>query len=118
MKLRSADYLHVMALAHRGVPAAWRQYRRRNLVATLGLVAGMPCTVALAILFKLWSPAQAQIAFPVLMVIWAVFWGGSAFRVARWPCPRCGRAWLSYQEPNLGAERRCKQCGLGLYEAP
>jgi len=107
-----------MALVRKTVPAAWRQYRRRNLIATLGLVAGMPCTVALAILLKLWSPEQAQFAFPIIVVVWALLWAWSAFRVVRWPCPRCGRAWLSYQEANLGAERRCKQCGLGLYEAP
>jgi hypothetical protein len=107
-----------MALQGKVIPASWRQYRRRNLIATFSLVVGIPCVVTLAILFKLWNPKQAHIAFPVLLVMWALFWGWSAFRVARWPCPRCGRPWLSYQEPHLGAERRCKQCGLGLYEAP
>ena len=52
------------------------------------------------------------------VVIWCAAWGLAAFRLARWPCPRCGIAWLSSQEVRLGASRRCGKCGLGLYEKP
>lgn len=61
-----------MALMRRAIPAAWHQYRRRNVIATLGLVAGMPCTVALAILIKPSSPETTQFAFPIVMVVWAL----------------------------------------------
>jgi ribosomal protein S27AE len=37
----------------------------------------------------------------------------AAFRLLRWPCPRCGRPFLASQDP---WERRCGNCALGLYE--
>jgi len=100
------------------IPSVWREYRFRNTVATVGLVLGAPLVVVVSIAIKFWMPQYAETLFVGLMVIWAVFWGWSAFRVVRWPCPRCGKAWLANQEPAIGAQRRCSNCGLSLYESP
>jgi len=100
------------------IPSAWREYRFRNTVATVGLVLGAPVAVVFGILIKLWIPQYAEAVFVGLMVVWAVLWGWSAFRVVRWPCPRCGKAWLAHQEPAIGAQRVCSNCGLSLYESP
>jgi len=102
----------------KSVPEAWREYRFRNIISTAGLLLGFPLVVVVSIAFKLWSPNYAASFFVALMVIWTAFWGWSAFRVVRWPCPRCGKAWLANQELEIGAERRCSSCGLSLYESP
>lgn len=88
-------------------------------MALLGLVVGMPAVVGLCMLGKIflggvWWPYVLLVA----MVAWATVWAWAAFRVVRWPCPRCGRPWLANQEPRLGVERRCPHCDLGLYEEP
>ena len=100
------------------VPPEWREYRFRNTVATAGLVLGAPLVVVVGNAIKLWMPHYAENVFVGLMAICAVLWGWSAFRVVRWPCPRCGKAWLAHQEPTIGAQRVCSNCGLALYEAP
>jgi hypothetical protein len=99
------------------IPATWREYRRRHLAATFGLVAGFPCVIGIAIAAKLAELAFIDIIFPVLMAAWALVWGVLAFRLVRWPCPRCGRPWLSHQAAELGVPRQCAYCHLKLYQA-
>jgi hypothetical protein len=88
------------------------------MVATVGLLLGFPIVVGIAIVSKLWSSANAENFLIALTIIWAVLWGWSAFRVVRWPCPRCGAPWLANQEMGIGAKRCCSNCGLALYESP
>jgi predicted RNA-binding Zn-ribbon protein involved in translation (DUF1610 family) len=102
----------------RTIPQSWLSYRCRNRVAVALLVVGFPLVVALAIGVKVLLSDASEFFFVGAVVVWCAAWGCAAFRVARWPCPRCGQPWLSNQEPQLGARRACKNCGLGLYEAP
>ncbi len=102
----------------RRVPTAWREYRRRSMVASLGLVLGLPAVFAVSIALKLWPVHDPEGVFILLVILWAIFWGGSAIRLVRWPCPRCGKPWLANQEAALGATRCCAHCGLALYESP
>lgn len=86
------------------VPTPWREYRHRNIVATVGLLLGLPLITLIAIAYKLWSPNHAEYLFIFLIVVWATLWGWSAFGVVRWPCPKYGVARLANQEPELGSE--------------
>jgi hypothetical protein len=105
-------------MSKRSIPEAWLSYRRHNQIAIAGLVLGFPATIAIAIALKLCTEAPHEASLLGLVLVWASLWGWSAFRLARWPCPQCGSAWLSGQEPSFGAARRCASCGLGLYQAP
>ena len=99
-------------------PLAWQGYRRRNWLAAGLLVGGLPAAFAVAIAASIaFEPASEFVLFAAVLS-WCLAWGWAAFRVARWPCPRCDIPWLSSQEPRLGVPRRCGRCGLALYEAP
>ena len=100
------------------VPDQWKEYRRRSRIASFGLVLGLPAVTAIAIAIKLWFPINAEDVFIGLAITWAIIWVWSAFCVVRWPCPRCGVAWLSHQGAEIGAKRCCAHCGLCLYEQP
>jgi ribosomal protein S27AE len=76
----------------------------------LGLL-GLPTVTAIAIVVRLVGVGSAA-AFDVPAILWCMWWGWVAFRAVRVPCPRCGVAFLSNQEP---WERRCGRCGLILY---
>lgn len=93
------------------VPEAWKEYRRRSLIAMVGLL-GLPLATALAIGIKLLLRTDSMIPFYVLVLSWCGWWGWAAFRAARCPCPRCGARFLSNQEPWA---RRCGICGIALY---
>jgi hypothetical protein len=88
---------------------AWHQYRTRHRIAVGLLVLGLPATFAIAIVFKLLS-LLSEIALVGMVLLWACLFGYAAFRVVRWPCPRCGE--------RFGGDRACANCGLGLYELP
>ena len=83
-----------------------------------GLVLGLPAAIAIAAILKLAGVQFAEAALWCLVVAWTSIWGWSAFRVIRWPCPRCGNPWLAGQNPQLGVKRSCAVCGLELYQAP
>jgi ribosomal protein S27AE len=99
-------------------PKQWIEYRRRHLVASIGLVAGLPTVVAVAVTARSLGVENPTFVFVILAVIWVGLWGWSAFRVIRFPCPRCGLPFLANQEPQYQATRSCSKCGLGLYEQP
>jgi len=94
--------------------AVWDEYRRRHRIAAFGLL-GLPAVVGVAILAKLYVGVDSELLFATLASIWCCIWGWAAFRVARWPCPRCGAAYLANQDP---WQRRCAKCGLQLYADP
>jgi len=101
------------------IPQAWQSYRRRNWLAVVVLIGGLPGTFALVIAaMLLFHLPQSDLALFLVVGLWCIALGWAAFRVVRWPCPRCGAAWLSNQELRLGARRACANCGLGLYEQP
>lgn len=100
------------------VPESWREYRRRHLVATVGLLLGFPLAVLLAIALIPWTRQFGEGVLFLITCAWAILWGWAAFRVVRWPCPRCRKTWLSGQDIFLGAPRQCANCGLSLYEPP
>jgi predicted RNA-binding Zn-ribbon protein involved in translation (DUF1610 family) len=96
--------------------SAWKVYRSRNRLAIGLLVLGFPCAIAIASGVTLLAGSFNAPAFVVWIALWCTTWGIAAFRVSRWPCPRCGRPWLAGQEPRIGGRRACASCGLGLYE--
>ena len=100
------------------LPTSWLAYRRRNAVAVAGLVFGFPFVVVLAIVCKLWWPNGALAVLVGGALVWSIVWGWCAFRLVRWPCPRCGVSWLANQDPRIGAKRCCTSCHLALYESP
>ncbi len=100
----------------KNIPPEWHEYRRRHNRAVLGLLGGLPVTMLLVILIGKVQPAFFHAAMVIAPTVWAVLWGWAAFQLVRWPCPRCGRAWLSNQEPVLGGNRCCVGCGLSLFE--
>jgi len=73
---------------------------------------GFPAIVVAAIVLRLIFGVDSQEAFIALALCWCAWWGWAAFRAVRCPCPRCGVPFLANQEP---WQRRCGNCGLGLY---
>ena len=88
----------------------WHAYRIRHGIAAGLLLLGLPGVFAIAIAFKLFDISTSQIGLLAIVLIWACLFGCAAFRVVRWPCPRCGH--------RFGGERACTTCGLLLYESP
>ena len=95
-----------------GASSVWAEYRRRNRVAWLGLVVGLPGVVVVAITLQLLVHIDSIVLFAGLAVAWCAWWGWAAFRAVRCPCPRCGSAYLANQDP---WQRKCGHCGLPLY---
>jgi ribosomal protein S27AE len=93
--------------------SAWSEYRRRNRAASLGLVLGLPCAVALAIVAKVALHVDVIAVFATVTIAWSIWWGWAALRAVRSPCPRCGVPYLADQE---SWERRCGKCALKLCE--
>lgn len=100
------------------IPPSWQSYRNRNWLAVGLLVGGLPGAFLVVIATKIVFLLANDLVFIAAILLWCIAWGWAAFRVARWPCPRCGAAWLSNQEVRIGAPRKCANCGLGLYEEP
>ena len=96
----------------------WSKYRRMHWMASIGLVAGLPTILVINITLKAFGMPHSTALFSALAAIWAVLWGWSAFRVVRFPCPRCGMAFLSNQELQFETKRCCAGCGLELYAQP
>jgi len=87
---------------------AWREYRKRHWAASVGLILGIPLAAVIAIFLKVGFGLGGDIVIGSTMAIWAALWGWLAFRVTRFPCPRCGAAFNS--------AHACEKCGLQLYE--
>ena len=97
--------------------ATWAMFKRRNRVAILWLVLGLPALGALsvgaAVLFGTKTTAPA-IMF-VIMSIWSAIFLILGFRVTRLRCPRCGDVFFSHDGVLLMNTRCCGKCGLQLY---
>lgn len=86
----------------------WKDYRIRHWTAVLGLVLGLPLAVAFAIFLKLQFDFDTTASIVPVLLFWVALWAWAAFRVTRFPCPRCGTAF------NSGYA--CSTCGLLLNE--
>lgn len=98
--------------------SSWLVYRQRNWVAMGLLILGLPATMVTTVALKFIFGFANELIFVSAVVLWCIAWGWAAFRVSRWPCPRCGKAWLANQEACIGAPRQCAACKLGLYQEP
>ena len=85
----------------------WADYRRRNRIATLLLVPGFIVPLLVALLLRAFSAGPAIFFLAPPFAVWCAIWGYFAFRVVRFPCPRCGTQFQSARE--------CGNCGLRLY---
>ena len=94
----------------------WREYRRWHRAAVLGFVLGMPGAVLLAIGIRKLTGQETSIVAVATLIPWLVIWAWLAFRLVRFPCPRCGVPFLANQEPEIKTSRVCSKCGLKLYE--
>lgn len=94
----------------------WRDYRNRHWAATLGIVLGMPALIPLAIGIKALTRQEPYLVFPEVAVPWLAIWAVLAFRVARFPCPRCQSNFFANQVWDIRGTRHCNKCGLKLYE--
>src|SRR5436190_477312 len=94
----------------------WREYRRRHWAATLGLVLGLPGAVLVAIGLRKITDQESGFLVVATVLPWLGLWAWLAFRVVRFPCPRCGVPFLANQEPELKRNRACSKCGLKLYQ--
>ncbi len=99
------------------VPDSWREYRRRNRMALMIVLGGLCGLFGVALLVILLNIPGGGWVLVGALLLWLFICGRSAFRVVRWPCPRCGVPWLSSQPPEFTRHRKCGKCGLGLYEA-
>ena len=86
----------------------WQEYRRRHWAAVFGLVVGLPAAFAISLALREFGGLPGGLSLCVVVLLWALAWGWLGFRVARFPCPRCGAA--------LASGHWCRQCGLRLYE--
>jgi Na+/proline symporter len=88
----------------------WQDYRRRHRMAVLGCAIGLPAVVLVFTIGSLVYGLHSPVPFIIASFIWGAWWLWQAFRVTRFPCPRCGAAFNS--------ARACARCGLQLYEQP
>lgn len=93
-----------------------REYRRRHWAATLGLVLGLPGAVFVAIGLREITGQDSDLLVVGTVLPWLALWAWLAFRVVRFPCPRCGVPSLANQEPEMKRNRVCSKCGLKLYQ--
>jgi hypothetical protein len=88
--------------------AQWAAYRRIHRQACLALVPGIFVAPTSALALSVFVPVSPGFLVFGTTALWALVWGRLAFRVARFPCPRC--------QAHLASERWCSECGLRLYE--
>lgn len=94
----------------------WRVYRWRHWAATFGLVLGLPVAVFMAISLREIISQDSGLLVLGTVLPWLALWAWLAFRVVRFPCPRCGIPFLANQEPKMKKNRVCSRCGLKLYQ--
>ena len=76
----------------------------------------MPSTVLLAMGIRELTGQESSVVMVTTLVPLLAVWAWVAFRLVRFPCPRCGVPFLANQEPEIKASRVCSKCGLKLYE--
>ena len=95
----------------------WAIFRRRNRVAILWLILGLPAfgalSIATAVVFG--TKTTGPVILFVVMSIWSAIFLILGFRVTRLRCPRCGGVFFSHKEVVHTNTRYCAKCGLKLY---
>ena len=92
-----------------GYLPAWMEYRRRRLLAILFSVGFLALT---AIAGKIFS--DDRFSSVVVWILAITLLGGAVtqgWRVAIWPCPKCGKAFRG----TAPFPRRCRHCGLPIW---
>ncbi|MBU8895712.1 hypothetical protein DRW03_20485 [Corallococcus sp. H22C18031201] len=96
--------------------AAWQRYRWRALAHLGALLGGFLSAALLAVM------RGAVLGGPVaglkyLGLSWFITLPITSYRVARWPCPRCGHPFHQRGEVALCTTPSCLHCGLPKWAA-
>ena|SRR2546430_16039540 len=92
----------------------WHQYRRLWIYSFVILLAFVPVGV-LAIEGSARLFHTESWGF-VVVILWAIFWIFSGFRVCAWRCPQCGKVYIGkWWFGNAFLFRKCAYCGLPKY---
>jgi uncharacterized MAPEG superfamily protein len=91
----------------------WREYRHRHWAASISFIGGFPCVAAIALAVEWITGRKSMTLLAALLFAWALIFCWLAFRVARFPCLRCGISFLGNKEMWTNC---CGNCGLKLYE--
>ncbi len=94
----------------------WSIYRRKSGAAMVVLILGLPFIAILCAFLQWFFDVDLRMVFPFFAALWAVLWGFLAYRLVRFPCPRCNAPFLLNQNPEFNLKRACTKCGLKLYE--
>lgn len=93
----------------------WAKYRILNRLTMLNLIFGLPLIVLICLNMRWYFKIDSSLVFPLMAILWAVSWGLMAFKLIRFPCPRCNAPFLANQTAKLKKDRSCVNCGLKLY---
>lgn len=87
---------------------AWRVYRRSRLFYFALLLGGVPWFFLIGSLtrFHFFSPGIET----GLIIFWILIIFYQGWRLALWPCPRCGKAFRG----SALFTRTCRYCGLAI----
>ena len=98
------------------IPKQWSEYRRRNWIALIYLIFGLPFNFVIAAMLS--NFINSAIVAVLAFLLWIFFIGWFAFKITRFPCPRCTLPFIANQNVSFVKKRCCNNCGLGLYEKP
>jgi hypothetical protein len=104
----------MMASVERDYPMAWREYRRRSLLALVSPVVGFPGGLFLGLALVPYLGADAPPIVAVLCFVAVAV--PCCWRLWRWPCPRCGQPFHGTQWYNNPFARKCEHCSLPVRE--
>ncbi|HKN62366.1 MAG TPA: hypothetical protein VJW93_14390 [Candidatus Acidoferrales bacterium] len=98
--------------------SSWQQYRRLRKNARYSLIAFGISFVALGVAMRTaerhlseTTQAALSIGFLIALVALMIIGGYHDWKLRRWPCPRCGRAFRGFWAVPW-MPKRCVYCGL------
>jgi hypothetical protein len=94
----------------------WAEFHRRDRMAKGWLVVGLPVMFLVGYATSRLLAIALGTVLVALSLPWSIVFAWFAFRLVRFPCPKCGVPFLAPQEFRFDAHRRCLNCGLGLHE--
>ncbi|WP_143015990.1 hypothetical protein [Paracidovorax cattleyae] len=94
----------------------WDIYRRKSRIAMAALIFSLPIMAIFCAFFQWFFDFDLGMVFPFFAALWAMLWGFLAYRLIRFPCPRCEVPFLLNQNIEFSLKRACPKCGLKLYE--
>jgi hypothetical protein len=93
----------------------WNEFRRLNRGAIIFLFLGLFGILIIFLIYGVVTQSDPINLYFAAMILWGLIFIRLAFRVVRFPCPRCDTPFLFRQDPG---GRQCSKCGLALYEDP